>query len=167
MSTLKYAKAIKEPGTLSPRVKWLRDYYFSGTDRKWNNEYLAFTTGTPWDVQFDELTYYIVPEMYAFMNSFTVSCRQSAQKIDLPDDFFHWSIPERKAWFTREVVTRHMPVEILPGDLLCGAQFNLQYSMCLTRQEQKERDRLTKKAREAVIFLHTHGYGNCGATSGH
>ena len=38
MSTLKYAKAIKEPGTLSPRVKWLRDYYFSGTDRKWNNE---------------------------------------------------------------------------------------------------------------------------------
>ncbi|MFA5587038.1 MAG: pyruvate formate lyase family protein [Saccharofermentanales bacterium] len=167
MSQETYASAIKEPGLLSPRVKWLRDYYFEGTDRKWNNQYLIYTTGTPWDVQFDELTYYIVPEMYAFMNAFTVSCRQSAQKVDVPEDFFQWSIPERKAWFTHQVVTRHMPVEILPGDLLCGGQFNLQYSMCLTKEEQKERNRLTKKAREAVLFLHTHGYGNCGATSGH
>lgn len=167
MSKAKYANAIKEPGDLSPRVKWLRDYFFEGTNRKWNNEYIVFTDGTPWDVQFDELTYFIVPETYAFLKSFVVSCRQSAQKVDVPDDFFNWSIPERKAWFTKEVVTRHMPVEILPGDLLCGAQFNLQYSMCLTKSEQKERDRLVKKAREAVFFLHAHGYGNCGATSGH
>ena len=58
-------------------------------------------------------------------------------------------------------------MEILPGDLLCGAQFNLQYSMCLTRKEQEERNRLVKEARDAVFFLNSHGYGNCGATSGH
>ncbi len=167
MNEVNKGKAIKEPGDLSPRVKWLRDYYFKGTDRKWNNEYLVYTTGTAWDVQFDEISYFIVPETYAFLKTFVVSCRQSAQKVAVPEDFFDWSIPERKAWFTKEVVTRHMPVEILPGDLLCGAQFNLQYSMCLSRKEQEERNRLVKKAREAVFFLNSHGYGNCGATSGH
>ena len=167
MSTATHTHAIKEPGTLSPRVKWLRDYYFRGTERNWNNEYLIYTTGTPWDIQFDEITYFIVPETYAFFNAFVVSCRQSAQKVQTPPDFFTWTIPERKAWFTKEVVTKHMPVEILPGDLLCGAQFNLQYSMCLTKKEQFERNALVKKAREAVLFLNSHGYGNSGATSGH
>ncbi|NLG30913.1 MAG: hypothetical protein GX551_07050, partial [Clostridiaceae bacterium] len=62
MSTATHTHAIKEPGALSPRVKWLRDYYFRGTERNWNNEYLVYTTGTPWDIQFDEITYYIVPE---------------------------------------------------------------------------------------------------------
>lgn len=152
MSKARNTNAIKEPGELSPRVKWLRDYYFEGTNRKWNNEYVVYTDGTPWDIQFDEISYFIVPETYAFLKTYVVSCRQSAQKVDVPDDFFNWSIPERKAWFTREVVTRHMPVEILPRDLLCGAQFNLQYSMCLTKNEQKERDRLVKKARDAVFF---------------
>ena len=167
MSTATHTHAIKEPGALSPRVKWLRDYYFRGTERNWNNEYLIYTTGTPWDIQFDEITYYIVPETYAFFNAFVVSCRQSAQKVQTPPDFFTWTIPERKAWFTKEVVTKHMPVEILPGDLLCGAQFNLQYSMCLTKKEQLERNALVKKAREAVLFLNSHGYGNSGATCGH
>ena len=167
MSTATHTHAIKEPGTLSPRVKWLRDYYFRGTERNWNNEYLIYTTGTPWDIQFDEITYYIVPETYAFFNAFVVSCRQSAQTIGIPHDFFTRTIPERKAWFTKEVVTKHMPVEILPGDLLCGAQFNLQYSMCLTKKEQLERNALVKKAREAVLFLNSHGYGNSGATCGH
>ena len=167
MSTATHTHAIKEPGTLSPRVKWLRDYYFRGIERNWNNEYLVYTTGTPWDIQFDEITYYIVPETYAFFNAFVVSCRQSAQTIGIPRDFFTRTIPERKAWFTKEVVTKHMPVEILPGDLLCGAQFNLQYSMCLTKKEQLERNALVKKAREAVLFLNSHGYGNSGATSGH
>ena len=43
---------IKEPKTLSPRVRWLRDYYFQGVKRKWNNEFTAWTTGTPWDFQY-------------------------------------------------------------------------------------------------------------------
>ena len=52
---------IKEPKNLSPRVKWLRDYYFLGVERKWNNEFTAWTTGTPWDFQYEETTFYNIP----------------------------------------------------------------------------------------------------------
>jgi len=57
---------IKEPGNLSPRIEWLRNYYFRGLERPWNNEFTSWGTGEPWDVQYDETTFYIVPETYAF-----------------------------------------------------------------------------------------------------
>jgi len=38
--------SIAEPYHLSKRSKWLRDYYFKGVEREWNNEYMPFTTGT-------------------------------------------------------------------------------------------------------------------------
>src|SRR5450756_3196722 len=50
---------IKEPKGLSPRIQWLRDYFFRGVSRPWNNEYTCWSTGTAWDVQYDEITYYI------------------------------------------------------------------------------------------------------------
>ena len=62
----KYENAVKKPKNLTPRVQWLRDYYFQGTDRKWNNEYSCFTNGNEWDRCFDELNYHIVPETRAF-----------------------------------------------------------------------------------------------------
>ena len=37
---------IKAPRNLSERISWLRDYYFEGVNRKWNNEYISYTTGT-------------------------------------------------------------------------------------------------------------------------
>ena len=37
---------IKNPEKLSGRISWLRDYYFKGTGRAWNNEFTAWTTGT-------------------------------------------------------------------------------------------------------------------------
>lgn len=43
--------SLKQPQNLSERVRWLRDYYFEGVKRKWNNEFTAWTTGTPWDFQ--------------------------------------------------------------------------------------------------------------------
>jgi len=52
---------IKAPKGLSPRIAWLRDYFFKGVARPWNNEATAWTTGTPWDVQYDEISYYIAP----------------------------------------------------------------------------------------------------------
>ena len=55
---------IKTPTGLTERVTWLRDYYFRGADRAWNNEQTCWTTGTPWDIVFNEMTYYIVPETY-------------------------------------------------------------------------------------------------------
>ena len=76
---------LKQPTKLSKRIKWLRDYYFQGTQRKWNNEYTVWTTGTDWDLQFNELTYYIVPEIYAFLETYTYSAKQAARKVAIPE----------------------------------------------------------------------------------
>ncbi len=161
---------VKEPRGLSPRIQYLRDYYFLGSKRVWNNEFTAWTTGTPWDVIFDEMTFYIVPETYAFMQTFRSSMYQAARTLTLPDDFWSRSLPERKAWFVKEVMVNHVPQEILPGDLIAGARFNLQTSKCWTREEARSRDRLIygkDGARASMKWFHDHGYGNSGATSGH
>jgi len=158
---------IKEPKGLSARIQFLRDYFFQGVQRAWNNEYTAWTTGTPWDTQYNELTYYIVPETYAFLPTFVASFRQGARAVDLAADFWSWSLPERRAWFLKEVMVKYVPQEILPGDLIAGARFNVQTSQCLSRPEAKERERLIKKARPLMKWFHDHGYGNAGATSGH
>ena len=134
--------AIKTPANLSPRIAWLRDYYFQGVGRAWNNEYTSWTTGTPWDFQYDELTFYIVPETYAFLQTFRSAFQQVARPVGLHPDFWAWTLPERRGWFNREVMVRYLPREVLPGDLLAGGRFNIQTSACLTRTETRERDRL-------------------------
>ena len=161
---------IKEPKGLSPRIQWLRDYFFQGVNRAWNNEFTAWTTGTPWDVLYDESSYYIVPEAYAFLQTFVASFAQAAQSVDLDPDFWTWSIPERRAWFNREVMVNYVPQEILPGDLLCGARFNIQTSCCWNRQETESRNKEVlgpRGARKKVLRFHDLGYGNAGAVSGH
>ncbi len=161
---------IKAPSNLSPRIQWLRDYYFQGVRRAWNNEYTSWTTGTPWDFQYNELTFYIVPETYSFLQTFRSAFKQVAHPVDLHPDFWKWSLPERRAWFNREVMVTYLPKEILPGDLLAGARFNIQTSTCLTERETRERDTLVngpEGARAAMLWFHNHGFGNAGATSGH
>ena len=161
---------IKQPGNLSPRIQWLRDYYFQGVQRRWNNEMTAWTTGTSWDFQYEELTFYIVPETYAFFQTFRSCFQQTARPVALHPDFWTWSLPERKAWFNREVMVRYLPQEILPGDLLAGARFNVMTSTCLNKKEARDYDRLIygkNGTRAAIKAHHDHGYGNCGATSGH
>ena len=170
MTTEKPRFAIKEPGKLSARITWLRDYYFEGVRRKWNNEYTSWTTGTPWDFQYNELSFYIVPETYFYIPTFRSSFKQLAKPVALDKDFWKWTLPERRAWFLREVMVKYLPKEILPGDLLAGARFNVMTSHCLTEKETAEYDKLVKGkggAREAMLWFHNHGYGNCGATSGH
>ncbi len=162
--------AIKSPKNLSPRIQWLRDYYFRGVQRAWNNEFTAWTTGTPWDFQFNELTFYIVPETYTFFQTFRSAFQQVARPVALPPDFWTWSLPERRAWFNKEVMVRYLPKEVLPGDLIAGARFNIQTSACLSQEETKERDRLVygpQGSRAATLWFHDHGFGNAGATSGH
>jgi hypothetical protein len=64
----------------------------------------------------------------------------------------------------------HVPQEFLPGDLIAGARFNAQTSLCLTEEENRQRSRLVYGkggARERMKWFHDHGYGNSGATSGH
>jgi len=126
--------ALKAPTNLSSRIRWLRDYYFKGVNRTWNNEFTSWTTGTPWDSQFNEITFYIVPETYTFFPTFRSSFRQIARRVALDPGFWSWSLPERRAWFVREVMTKHLPCEILPGDLIAGARFNVMTSNCLNRK---------------------------------
>lgn len=162
--------AIKEPKNLSPRIKWLRDYYFQGLNRKWNNEFTGWTTGTPWDFQFQEGQYYIVPETYAFFSTFTGAFKQTAQTIKLHPDFWKWPLAERHAWFIKEVMVHYLPQEILPGDLIAGGRFNLQASSCLDEKGAKQYGKMVygkNGVRAAILWLHNHGYGNVGATSGH
>ncbi|MBN2387896.1 MAG: hypothetical protein JXB85_12835 [Anaerolineales bacterium] len=162
--------AIKTPENLSARIQWLRDYYFQGVQRAWNNEATAWTTGTPWDFQYNELNFYIVPETYAFLQTFRSSFQQVARPVALHPDFWKWSLPERRAWFMREVMVCYLPREVLPGDLLAGARFNVQTSACLTRRETRSRDRLVygkNGTRAALVWFHNHGYGNAGPTAGH
>jgi pyruvate-formate lyase len=161
---------IKEPKNLSPRIQWLRDYYFRGLGREWNNEWISWTTGTPWDFQYEELPFYIVPETYAFFPTFRAAFKQTATPVDLHPEFWSWSIAERKAWFVREVMVKYLPQEILPGDLIAGARFNIQTSTCLDKREAKSYAKAVigkGGTRETVKWFHDHGYGNAGATSGH
>ena len=119
---------------------------------------------------FGATTFYIVPETYTFFPTFRGSFRQAARRVDLDPGFWSWSLPERHAWFVKEVLTRHLPCEVLPGDLIAGARFNVITSTCMTRKEAAAFDRLVVAkggTRESVRWFHDHGYGNAGATSGH
>ncbi len=161
---------IKEPSGLSERIQWLRDYYFRGTERAWNNEFTSWTTGTPWDIIYNELTFYIVPETYTLLGTLGASYLQAARPVALHPDFWNWSLTERRAWFVREVIVNHVPQEILPGDLLAGARFNVQTSLCFTKEESSAWQKRVKGkngARAQMKWFHDHGYGNAGATSGH
>jgi len=161
---------MKEPGELSDRIRWLRDYYFQGTKRAWNNEFTSWTTATPWDIIYNEMTFYIVPETYTLLNTLGASYLQAARPVALHADFWNWSLPERRAWFVREVIVNHVPQEILPGDLVAGARFNVQTSLCFTEEESKTWQKQVKGkngARTQMKWFHDHGYGNAGATSGH
>jgi formate C-acetyltransferase len=161
---------IKTPAGLSSRVQWLRNYYFQGADRSWNNEQTAWTTGAPWDTVYNEMSYYIVPETYMLQQTIRSSFKLSAREVKLHPDFWGWSLPERRSWFTKEVMVNYLPQEILPGDLVAGGRFNVQCSLCLTEKESAEYNRMLlgkKGARALVQWFHNHGYGNAGATSGH
>jgi len=161
---------MKEPKGLSGRIQWLRDYYFRGNERAWNNEYTSWTTGTPWDIIYNELTFYIVPETYTLINTLGASYLQAARPVKLHPDFWTWPRVERRAWFVKEAIVNYVPQEILPGDLLAGARFNIQTSMCFTKEESDQWIREVKGkngARAKMKWFHDHGYGNAGATSGH
>ncbi len=73
--------SIKTPHHLSDRVTWLRDYYFKGTERPWTNEMTAWTTGTPWDTVYNEMTYYIVPETHMLQQTLRSSYRLAATTL--------------------------------------------------------------------------------------
>ncbi len=161
---------LKEPFNLSPRIQWLRDYYFLGNNRAWNNETRCFTTGTPYDVVFDEFTFYIVPEVHSFFSTFTTSFKMAAHKLPLPEGFWRLSLPERKETLVKTAIVDAIPQEILPGDLLCGAHFNLAVSRGFDKRQAKEFEKYVRGKdgiRNRLFAFKDRGFGNCGPTSGH
>jgi len=162
--------SLKEPHGLTPRIRRLRDHYFEGVRRSWNNEFSCWTTGAPWDVVYDETSYYIVPETYGFFTPFRASALQAARTVELDPDFWRWSLVERRAWLVRKVMVDCVPQELLPGDLIAGGRFNILASRCWNRRESRAWRRAIdgrSGARAAAMRFHEHGYGNAGATSGH
>ena len=164
---------IAEPHGLSPRSKWLRDYYFKGTEREWNNQYMSFTTGTDWDIVWNETDYYVAPEVHFYIGNkgkgvFETSLRSMAIKVDLPDDFWKLSLPERRILFFEKVMLDYVPQEIISdNDLIAGGRFNTILSKCFTKKEAKKYWKKNIKARQRFFKYHQSGFGNCGATGGH
>ena len=118
---------IAKPHNLSKKAKWLRDYYFKGTDRKWINEYTSYSTGASWgDRIWNEGDYHIVPEVYGFIGVkgkglFGLSILQMAQTVELPAGFWDLSLPERRATFFKTVMVDYLPQEIISeNDLQIG-----------------------------------------------
>jgi formate C-acetyltransferase len=166
--------SVAKPHDLSKKAKWLRDYYFKGTQRKWMNEYTSFTTGASWgDRVWNEGDYHIVPEVYGFIGVkgkglFGLSILQMAQTVDLPSGFWDLSLPERRATFFKTVMVDYLPQEIISeNDLLAGGRFNAQLSKCLNAKEYATFEKENLRNRTAAFHFHQEGFGNAGATGGH
>ena len=167
---------IAEPHDLSPRSKWLRDYYFKGTEREWNNEFMVFTTGTDWDIVWHEGDYYIVPETHAYIQILgkndkgvmASSFRSMAVPVKLLENFWELSLPERRIFFLEQVMLNDIPQEIISeNDLIAGGRFNTQLSKCFNETEAKNYWKMNIRNREAAFNYHKSGFGNLGATAGH
>ena len=164
---------IAEPHDLSPRSKWMRDYYFKGSKREWNNQYMPFTTGTDWDIIWNETDYYVAPEVHFYIGNkgkgvFESSLRSMAVPVNLPVDFWKLSLQERRITFFEEVMLNYVPQEIISeNDLIAGGRFNAQLSKCFSEKEAKSHWKKNIQSRNSFFKYHKTGFGNLGATAGH
>ena len=161
--------SLKTPFGITHRVEWLRSYYFKGADRPWTNEYTSWTTGTSWDSQFSEITFYIVPEVYTLLQAMGGSFRLAARPVVLRPDFWELSLPERRACgqgshdrIPAQGNSARRPTRGCP----------LQHSnFALPRRKMRlgisSASPSAPGRQRAVLDFHNHGYGNAGATSGH
>jgi formate C-acetyltransferase len=167
---------IAEPHDLSPRSKWLRDYFFKGFEREWNNQFSPFTTGTDWDIVLNEGDFYNSPEAIYYIQIlgkndkgvFASSFRSMAETVEMPSKFWELSLPERRTTFFEEVILNYIPQEIISeNDLIAGGRFNTQLSKCFNKDEAKEYWKKNIRNREAFFKFHKSGFGNVGAIQGH
>jgi len=153
---------------LSPRVRRLRQEYFSFLQRDYfRNEVMPFSTGRPWDVVYTEHTWCIVPEIIPFLAAFKASLLVDARTVPLPESFWTESNQVRRALFFREVVEKHLPVQVLEGELIVGGQFNTALSRTCTREEAKAFSKKEEKYVRMLKEAESLGLGNAGATAGH
>jgi pyruvate formate-lyase/glycerol dehydratase family glycyl radical enzyme len=153
---------------LPDRVRRLRDEYFAFRDRAhFRNEVMPFTAGTPWDRVWCPHNWTIVPEMMPFLAAYEDSLAACARTVPLPEDLYDEPLVFRRAEFFAEVIERHLPVQILEGELIVGGQFNTALSLTLTRKEMARYDKEEREFVRHVRELDALGVGNCGAIPGH
>jgi pyruvate formate-lyase/glycerol dehydratase family glycyl radical enzyme len=154
---------------LSPRIKRLRDFYFSLDDRfdTYTNEVRPYTTGRPWDEVYSYTNWGITPESIPFLRGFRACLRALAEPVEFPDATFRRSIAERRALFFKKVLADHIPVKILEGELIVGSHFNTALSKTLTKREARAWDKGQEKFRKELSFRCETGEFNYGAIPGH
>ena len=152
---------------LSPRVRRLREHFWSFYTRDFTNQVRAYSTGTPWDVVYSAWHWTNVPEIAMFQPGYKSYLLASATQVELPEGFWDESIVVRQALFFREVMRRYLPVCILEGELIVGSHFSTALSRCLRKEEARQRDREEKQFVKEWHALNDVGVGNCGAVPGH
>jgi len=153
--------------TLSPRVQRLRDQYWVFYEREYTNEVRAYTTGTTWDVVYSIWSWTNVPEVSMFQAGFRSYLWAAAAPVELPDGFWNEPLVIRQALFFRQVLTHHLPVQILQGELVVGSHFSTALSRCLKRNEARARNREEQAFLKEWHALNDAGVGNCAAVPGH
>ncbi len=152
---------------LSERVKALRKQFYSFHNREETNEPYSFTTGTVWDEVYTYHDWANEPALYQFMPSIDQTLKAMAVTVELPEDFWEYSLPHRRAVFFHEVMTHYMPVEILEGELIVGFKFNTALSRSLSESETKQRNKETEEWFENAQRLNNLGVGTASSAPGH
>ncbi len=153
---------------LSDRVARLREEYFRFRDRShFRNEVMPFGTGTSWDRVFCPHNWTVVPEMIPFLMGYEDTLAVLARPVSFQPELYQQPLAFRRAEFFARVLEGHLPVQILDGELIVGAQFNTALSLTLTAEETAEYDRQEGEFLRQVKDLDALGVGNCGAIPGH
>ena len=152
---------------LSPRVKRLRDHFYSFDTRAETNEPLAFSTGTDWDEVYSYHDWANEPALYQFFASISETLKAMAVDVELPRDYWDHGLPMRKAIFFHEVMRRYMPVVILDGELIVGFNFNTALSRSLNKKETKARKKETDAWFKKTKRLNDLGVGTASSALGH
>ncbi len=153
--------------TLSPRVRKLRDQFWSFYEREYTNEVRSYTTGTPWDMVYSIWSWTNVPEVALFQKGFRSYLLAAATRVQLPAGFWEQPLAVRQALLFREVVSRYLPVQILDEELIVGSHFSTALSRCLKKGEARARDREEERFLKEWHVLNDAGVGNCAAVPGH
>lgn len=157
-----------EAQNLSPRVQRLRDEYWSFYERDYfRNEVNAYGTGDAWDELYAPYNWGVVPEIYQFFQITRETVKAMAEPVRLPANFYALSLAERRALFFNEVLEKHLPVQLLEGELILGSHFSTALSRTLSKKEMDRYLRETYSWVDRLIDTHEAGIGNAGAVPGH
>lgn len=152
---------------LSTRVQKLRDHFYSFHEREETNEPYAFTTGTDWDEVYTVHDWANEPAIYPFFASINQTLKSMAVKVEIPENYWEFGLPMRRAIFFHEVMTRYMPTLILDGELIVGFNFNTALSRSLNKSEAKIRNKQLKDYFKEASRLNEIGVGTASCVPGH